>query len=223
MRRQTIWNQAPPSRSRLASRILPAAWRVIGKLYFRGWCHSSFLSLSLITLPSQLTCRCPGPVACLDVPFNQLSLSLPRLLFPSNLNADPISHCTTDPVCLAFSSSLGSSCKCYACFLASQLVGKLYGLASLSPSLAGNRSSKCGNGRPQWAAGSPSKACDDDSEAPVPSSQRHQIIDFSDLHKVRGITDLRRAIIAAERNNSLPSLVDEARYSPRTFPINSYC
>lgn len=54
-------------------------------------------------------------------------------------------------------------------------------------------------------------SCDLGDNADTPNSRRHQVIDFADLHKLRGITDLRRAIIAAERNNSLPSLVDEAR------------
>ena len=41
-----------------------------------------------------------------------------------------------------------------------------------------------------------------------------QIIAFADLHKVRGVTDLRRAIIQAEKDRSLPSLVHQARYCP---------
>ena len=39
-----------------------------------------------------------------------------------------------------------------------------------------------------------------------------QVIAFSELHKVRGVTDLRRAIIQAEKDRSLPSLVHQARY-----------
>ena len=38
-----------------------------------------------------------------------------------------------------------------------------------------------------------------------------QVIAFAELHKVRGVTDLRRAIIQAEKNQSLPRIVQQAR------------
>ena len=38
-----------------------------------------------------------------------------------------------------------------------------------------------------------------------------QVIAFADLHKVRGVTDLRRAIIQAEKDHSLPRIVQQAR------------
>ena len=69
----------------------------------------------------------------------------------------------------------------------------------------------CRSGKPRWVTSSQEESSEGGE---TPTSRRHQVIDYHDLHKVRGITDLRRAIIAAERNNSLPSLVDEARCVP---------